>query len=143
MKFWKLLLTTVLLCWATSAAAGPKRVIAGALGGKVLGKVKLGDAKDRDVVKLAPCKTPANVKVKKLRVVAQGFQAEINRLKVEYYNGQEQVLQVRQTFRPGTDSRWIDLSGNARCIKKIVVIGDTDTIGWRPGKQATLVFRGK
>ena len=143
MKFWRLFLTAVLLCWTATAVAGPKRQIAGVLGGVVLGKVKLGDAKDRDVVNLPPCRTPANVKVVKLRVVAQNYQAEINRLKVEYYNGQEQVLQVRQTFKPGTDSRWIDLAGPARCIKKIVVVGDTDTIGWRPGKQATLVFRGK
>ena len=132
-----------LFCWAGTAQAGPVRKAVAAAGGVVLGQVKLGDAKDRDVVALPPCKTAANVKVTKLRVVAKNYQAEINRLKVTYYNGQDQVLNVRETFRPGTDSRWIDLNGDARCIKKITIVGDTNTIGWKPGKQATIVFRGK
>jgi hypothetical protein len=112
-------------------------------GHTVLGKVRLGDAKDRDVVNLAPCKTSSNTPVRKLKVVAKKYQAEIDKLKVVFQNGQQQILTVRDTFRPGTDSRWIDLSGEARCIDKIIVIGDTNSFGWRPGKQAELVFHGK
>ena len=143
MRQFRWLFTVILLCCGTTAMAGPKRAILAATGGVVLGKVKLGDAKDRDVVHLPPCKTPANIKVVKLKVAANDFQAEVNTLKLEYYNGEKQQLSVRETFRPGTDSRWIDLARGARCIKKIVVIGDTNTLGWRPGKQATLVFKGK
>jgi len=109
----------------------------------VLGSVRLGDRKDRDVVNLMACKGSSNKPVTKLKVVAKRYQAEVDRLKVVFQNGQEQVLQVRSVFRPGTDSRWIDLSGNARCIDKIIVIGDTNSAGWRPGKQAELVFHGK
>jgi hypothetical protein len=109
----------------------------------VLGKVRLGDAKDRDVVNLAPCKASSNTPVRKLKIVAKKHQAEIDKLKVVYQNGEQQVLSVRDTFRAGTDSRWIDLAGNARCIDKIIVIGDTNSFGWRPGKQAELVFHGK
>ena len=109
----------------------------------VLGRVRLGDAKDRDVVNLPPCKTSTNTAVRKLKVVAKKHQAEIDKLKVVYQNGQQQVLNVRDTFRVGTDSRWIDLAGEARCIDKIIVIGDTNSFGWRPGKQAELVFHGK
>jgi hypothetical protein len=126
-----------------SAAAGGSTPIAKAAGHVVLGKVHLGERKDRDVVNLQPCKSSPNIPVRSLKVEARKFQAEIDRLKVVFQNGQEQVLQVRDVFRPGTDSRWIDLAGDARCIDKIVVIGDTNSIGWRPGKQAVLVFHGK
>ncbi len=108
-----------------------------------LGSVTLTDQKDRDVVVLPPCDTLANDKVTAIRVEVRRFPAEIDRLRVVFQNGQSQELALREHLKPGTTSRWIDLKGEARCIERIVVLGDTDTPGRRPGKQAQLVFWGR
>jgi hypothetical protein len=110
--------------------------------GLKLGQVRLTDRKDRDVIVLPPCKANGNVRVNRLRLKINQHPAEINRFKVVYHNGEMQVLSVKQTFRADSQSRWIDLKGNARCIKQIVIIGDTQSLGRQPGKQALVVVKG-
>ena len=63
-------------------------------------------------------------------------------LKVEFQNGQRQELKVKDHFKKNTSSRWIDLKGNKRCIKKIIVVGDTDTPRYAPKKRSNLKFYG-
>lgn len=116
--------------------------VAQAQSGVELGSVRLADAKDADVVLLGPCASTSNTPVTKLGVRVTKHEAEINRLVVTYYDGQKQELNVRSRFKPGTESRWIDLNGEARCIKKIRIVGDTNSLGWRPGKQARVTFYG-
>ena len=63
---------------------------------------------------------------------------------VTFYNGSRQEIYVRDHFKPFSSSRWIDLRGKRRCIKKIVVVGDADTYrrtGFR--KQAKVLFYGR
>ena len=110
--------------------------------GVVLGRVSLTDAKDRDVINLPPCATSDNIAVNQVQLAVRGHKAEIDRFRVFFQNGEQQELSVKDHFEPGTTSRWIDLAGAARCIDRIVIIGDTDSVGRRPGKQATIVVRG-
>ena len=109
----------------------------------VLGRVSLTDATDRDVVNLQRCSESNNRPVRALKLEAKRFSAQIDRFRVVFQNGQDQILSVRKTFEAGTSSRWIDLDGTARCIDKIIIIGYTNTLGRRPGRQATIVFKGK
>jgi hypothetical protein len=111
--------------------------------GTVLGRVSLTDAKDRDVVDLPKCANSANVAVRSLQLETKRFPAQIDRFRVVFQNGEDQILSVKKQFQAGSKSRWIDLNGNARCIDKIIIIGDTNSIGRRPGRQATVIFRGK
>lgn len=133
----------VLLALAFSSVAAAKPRTAPALDVVRLGDVDLRDAKDWDRINLGPCRGTANVKVTKLGVRVTKHPAQIDKLGVEFWNGEKQELTVRHRFTPGSESRWIDLSGEARCIKSIRIIGDTDSIGWRPGKQAQVAFWGK
>ena len=116
---------------------------AGGIDGIVLGRVSLTDATDRDVVNLPKCSESSNRPVRSLKLETRKFSAQIDKFRVVFQNGQDQLLSVRKTFEAGSSSRWIDLDGAARCIDKIIIIGDTNTIGRRPGRQATIIFRGK
>ena len=52
--------------------------------------------------------------------------ADIDYVAVQYGNGVWDQLPVRERFAPGSESRWIDLRGEARCVEKISIIGDSD-----------------
>ena len=117
-------------------------------GNIVLGKMKLSQSMDRDVIKLPKCRTSANKPVKSLKMKVKKANADIDKLVVVFQNGQRTQLQVREFFRAGTQSRWIDLPGNKRCIKKIIVKGDSEPTWTRRGRnltmrQAVLRFIGK
>lgn len=108
-----------------------------------LGMVSLTDMKDRDVVNLPACKFSPNQRVGQIKLKVFKHAAEIDHLRVQFHNGQSQRLHVRDYFYPGSSSRWMDLNGRKRCIKKIVVVGDSETRGFRPFKQAKVLFLGK
>ena len=107
-----------------------------------LGAIRLSDHPERDVLDLPGCEDSENDPVTRLMLRVNDYTAEITTLEVKFHNGDVQSLEVRNRFEPGTESRWIDLSGDARCIAKIRVGGDTNTIGRAPGKQAQVVFWG-
>jgi hypothetical protein len=107
-----------------------------------LGAIHLSDHPERDVLVLPGCEDSENDPVTRLMVRVNEYEAEISTLEVKFHNGDVQTLEVRNRFAPGTESRWIDMSGDARCIAQIRVGGDTNTIGRRPGKQAQVVFWG-
>ncbi|MFK7929883.1 MAG: hypothetical protein AB8H79_16945 [Myxococcota bacterium] len=119
---------------AVPATAAPKA--------KKLAETDLRDAKDWDVMRLPACSTPGNMPVNRLQLAVTKHPAEIDRLKVTFFDGSSEVLNVRDRFKPGTTSRWIDVPGALRCIKTIRVVGDTDSLGWRPGKQAKVSVWG-
>ena len=107
-----------------------------------LGTVSLMDTKDKDVVNLPACRSSSNKPVTRLQVQVAAFDAEIDRLNVQFHNGENQNLSVREKFKAGSTSRWIDLSGNARCIKKIIILGDTDTRRRTNRLQSRITFWG-
>ncbi len=108
-----------------------------------LGTVTLSDATERDEVNLPPCESSPNVKVTALKVEVKKFDAQIDLLRIVYQNGQKEELELRNHLDAGTSSRWLDLKGEARCIKRIVIVGDTDTARRAPKKQAVVTFHGR
>jgi len=111
--------------------------------GTLLGRVRLSDQLDRDVVALPKCPSPGNHPVSSVRVTVHEFPADLDRIKVVFGNGDSQMVEVKRHFIDGASSAWKDLPGKARCIAKIVIVGDTNSIGFRPGEQALVSFYGK
>lgn len=126
-------------------------------GGFLLGTTKIDETTDRDVLNLPACfstyyigrgripvrvATGMNKPVSHLKLFVRQYPVQIDRLRVQFHNGQFQELQVKDHFKKNTSSRWIDLKGDKRCIKKIIVVGDTDTPRYAPNKRANLKFYG-
>ena len=118
------------------AVASSNSAFAAAKSGVHIGSVKLTESKDRDVIVLPSCRTKRNQKVSELAINVTRAPAEIDTLKVVYYNGEHQTLNVKDHFKVNSSSRWIDLNGSQRCIAKIIVKGDADTALFRPKKQS-------
>ena len=49
----------------------------------------------------------------------------MHKLVVHYGNGEVQEIELRENFRAGTESRVLDLPGNKRVIRKVVLVYDT------------------
>ncbi len=114
-----------------------------ASGGTKLGSVRLADNTDRDVITLPRCKDSPNPLVSSLRLTVSEHPAEINLLMVEFQNGEKTQLDVKDHFKAGGSSRWLDMPGDKRCVARIVVVGDADTARKTPKKQAKVTFYGK
>lgn len=107
--------------------------------GYLLGKTQLSYAEnDRDVIRLGKC--PRNQSISSIKVAAVKGTADIKLLRVRFGNNQTEDLSVRSKINQGSETRWIDLKGNRRCVTAIVVVGDTDNSSRRP---ATLQVYGK
>jgi hypothetical protein len=87
---------------------------------------------DRDVIKL----TPAKCGLTKIKLKVSKRKADVEEIAVQYAaTGRWDMLSVRNNFRRGSSSRWIDLRGNKnRCIKKIAIVGDSDGLPLRRSK---------
>lgn len=70
----------------------------------------------------------------------RGDAAEIRDLRVIFGNGRMQDMPVRQRFRAGENSRWIDLRGDDRCIQGVYVFGRSRT---GTPRQTRVVLRGR
>jgi hypothetical protein len=103
----------------------------------VLGSTSLlRHREDLDVLKLSKpvCGLSA------LKIQIQTRAADIDHIAVQYGNGNWDELLVRDRFGRGSESRWIDLRGNERCIQTIAVVGESMGL---PGRQATVIVLGK
>lgn len=136
MKVWRCVILATAMMMTNSAFADTKA-------GVRIGNVKLTDAKDKDVVVLPHCSRSRNKRVSQLAFNVSRAPAEIDALSVVYYNGERETLTVKDHFKVNTSSRWIDLKGSSRCIAKIVVKGDADTVRFRPGKKSMISFVAK
>jgi hypothetical protein len=58
---------------------------------------------------------------KAIRLEVRGSDVEILDLSIVYGNGTPENIRVRQTFKAGTSSRVIDLTGGSRAIRQIIV----------------------
>lgn len=121
----------------------PVVAVAAAEDPHLLGKIRLSDKPDRDVIDLPACPEGGNVPVREIRLGVQDFRAEIDRVRVVFENGTDTTVEVRHVFEPGERSVWKELPGEARCIDKIIVLGDANTVGRRPGRQAEVRFFGR
>lgn len=82
-----------------------------------LGCRAVGFINDRDVIPVG--RDIGRLKAIQLRVAGNAI--EMRDLKIVYGNGQVDDVPVRSIFRPGQTTRWIDLKGNRRVIKEIVM----------------------
>jgi hypothetical protein len=105
-----------------------------------LGSVLLNDSEESDLLHLPACASSFNARVHSLQLEVRRSSADIEKLQVQYQNGDVDLLSVRETFAEGAKSRWIDLSGNDRCIRFIRVVGDSNG---GPQQKAQVLFYGK
>lgn len=97
-----------------------------------LGSTTLTNRPDVDVIGVHSCATGKG-RFLRFRLQVNRNNAEINDIDIQYGNGSwDTYIPVRRFFRRGTTSRWIDLIGGRRCIKRIVVKGDTEGPRRRP-----------
>ena len=108
-----------------------------------LGSVKVADRTDKDVIRLPVCDGTNNIPVNSIQLKVRKKPVQIDKVKVEFYNGQQQLLTVKKHMKADEDSRWLDLKGESRCIKKIVFVGDADTRRINSKKQSTVIVAGK
>lgn len=108
-----------------------------------LTRVKLGEQTERETKFLPSCKTDDNLRVGQVRVVVKNHPAEINKVRIQFQNGEDQLFNVNKHLAVGQMSPWVDLNGGSRCIKRVTFVGDADTIGYKPNARSTIVVQGR
>ena len=66
-----------------------------------------------------------------LQISANGGRTLINQVYVQFDNGQEQIVRSLNRTLTGSESLTLDLDGNNRAIRRIVVYGNPLSNGWR------------
>ncbi len=91
----------------------------------LLGSARIGDFEGRRFVDVKP----AVCGVTSVQVRVENDYARIDRLRVRFGDLQEQTLNLRDFYAPGTNSGWKDLDGSTRCITGFLVDADTPNNG--------------
>jgi hypothetical protein len=100
----------------------------------LLGVRKVDFAMDRDVILVG-----ANKGVfKKLQVKVENGSLNMHRMTVEYGNGSIDKIELKHYFKPGDNTRVIDLEAGSRVIRKITIWYDTQNTAHR--KARILVY---
>ena len=68
-----------------------------------------------------------------LQISAAGGRTFIQQVYVEFDNGQEQVIRNLNATLTGTQSLTVDLDGNRRGVRRVIVYGKEITSGWQRG----------
>lgn len=100
-----------------------------------LGRTQLSNGQDWDDLNIRDV-----CGVHEIKLAVRRGHADIDYLALVYANGVTEELKVRSQFGQGSESRWIDLSGGARCVSKIQIVGKSDDR--RPG-QTVIEFYGR
>lgn len=103
---------------------------------ELLGETFLSNNPERDSIRVQSCDF-GNERVAAVKVRVLGDKARIDHLEVVYGNGERDALPVRSMFRPGDESRWIDLRGHFRCVKKVKIWGES---GNRPRQTRVQIW---
>ena len=91
---------------------------------ELLGVKKVNYGLDRDEIDVTASEgmfTGIKLKVKQSPI-------NMHRLAVHFGNGEVQEFELRENFRAGSESRILDLPGNRRVIRKIVIWYDTKNL---------------
>lgn len=91
---------------------------------ELLGVKKVNYGLDRDEIDVTAQEgffTGLKLKVKRSPI-------NMHKLAVHYGNGEVQEIELRENFRAGTESRVLDLPGNKRVIRKVVIWYDTKNL---------------
>ena len=75
-----------------------------------------------------------------LQISADGGRTFIRQVYVQFDNGQEQILRDLNRTLIGNDSLRLDLDGNHRAIRRIVVYGNPLHSGWNGWRRAAGTF---
>jgi|GEM_PF-3397536 len=104
----------------------PSASAAVAPGMELLGRTSLGKVfHDSDIIDLGQCGTPQNSPVRSVQIEVRFASVEVHEVVLQFGDGTEQHLGVREYFNPGASSRVIDLNGDRRCVRRIFVTGRT------------------
>ncbi|NJK34595.1 MAG: DUF2541 family protein [Oscillatoriales cyanobacterium SM2_2_1] len=116
---------SLLLIVVSALASGPALASE-----RLLGRVRLSySERDLDIIRVQnTCRNPNRDGFRAIRLVVDRGDADIQGLFVQYGNGRREQLPVRQRFRSGSSSRYIDLKGNQRCLVAIAILGDTNNL---------------
>lgn len=73
----------------------------------------------------------------KIKINVKGNPIEVKKVIVRFLDGSSKTLRLRHHFRPGSDSRIIDLPGNKRIIREIIIYHKAKSShgnrpSWRP-----------
>lgn len=101
-----------------------------------LGQRQVNFRVDRDVIRVGA----REGSFKALQLKVSGGAIDLTRVIVHYRNGEEQILNVRQSIPRGGQSRVLDLPGNNRIITKVVFVYDTRN---RSRRRATVALWGR
>lgn len=106
------LATAVLVLAALSPAAIPAQA-----GEQLIGTAVYEQRPQRDVVEVGAREGA----FKAIRFEVKGSDVEVLDLKIVYGSGAAEDIRVRQSFKAGSSSRVIDLTGRSRAIRQIIV----------------------
>lgn len=88
---------------------------------ELLGSRKVNFAADRDEILV----TRAEGVFTGLQLRVKRGPINMHRMIVHFGNGETQEIELRENFRAGSASRVVDLPGNRRVIRKVVLVYDT------------------
>lgn len=101
-----------------------------------LGETMLENRADGDFIKV---RGGQECGLTHFKIGVRGDGAVIKDLRVVFGNGDVQDISVRERFQPGTDSRWVDLQGDKRCITGVFVFGHSFS---RTPRMSKVIFFG-
>lgn len=100
-----------------------------------LGARSVTDRVDHDVVRV----TGRDGRFTAVRFAVRGHSVDFHRVVIHFRNGEVQTVPLRDTIRPGRESRAIDVEGRDRVIRSIEFWYDAKTFG-RGGRATVTVF---
>lgn len=112
---------SILLSIATSLAAAQAH--RSYLTRELLAHTRLSRNADIDVLPVRSCSGRSKERVTAIKVRVKNRAARIDRLMVKFENGRTQDVLVGARFPRHAHTAWMDLRGDARCIRKIRIIG--------------------
>jgi hypothetical protein len=96
---------------------------------ELLGTRKINYGLDRDEIVVTRAEgvfTAVQLRIKRSPI-------NMHKIAIHYGNGEVDEMEVRENFRAGSASRVIDLPGNKRIIRKVVLWYDTKNLARRKG----------
>jgi hypothetical protein len=90
-----------------------------------LGQVFLYHGRTQGFVNVRSCARD-RTRLDAIRFQVLNAEADINAIHIMFNNGRTETIRVGRSFRPGAASGWLDLRGGDRCVRRIVIDGDTD-----------------
>jgi len=102
----------------------------------LLGQTTVDGQRDRDRISIGR----AEGRFRSIQLRVSGGPVEFHRVIVNYANGTNEEVEVRESIRPGGQTRSIDLRGNDRVINSVDFLYGKGT--WRPSARPRVTLYG-